>query len=133
MSVLLVPACNVEDVGRLKIWINNLELYSAVPDCGYPVVLEFDPGYLVVGENIIKFRTERGRYQLEQIKISSELKEVELPLYYFQITEKRYDKIKNDSANVTLRMKFTDDIDLKQADIRVNGNLLRLDQEEKEY
>jgi hypothetical protein len=133
VKLRFVPACSVEDVGKLDAWINNYNLYAAVPDCGYPVVLEFSPTYLVKGENVLKFKTERGRYLIEQIKITSELKEIELPVYYFQLTEKQYRYVNNETANVTLSMKFVDDIEVKQADITINGDLLRLDQEEISY
>ena len=128
-----VPACNIKEVGKLDIWINNYNLYSAIPDCGYLTAIDFSPNYLVTGENILKFSTERGRYLLEQIKITSELKEVELPVYYFQLTKDEYKYVKNESKNVTLYMKFADDTELKEADITVNGNLIRLSQDEREF
>lgn len=128
-----VPACNIKEVGKLDIWINNYNLYSAIPDCSYLTAIDFSPSYLVTGENILRFSTERGRYLLEQIKITSELKEIELPVYYFQLTEDEYAHVKNESKNVTLYMKFADSIESKEADIMVNGNLIRLSQDEREF
>ena len=70
---------------------------------------------------------------LEQIKITSELKDIELPIFYFQLTDEQYAEVDNETANVTLSMEFVDSIDLKQADIIINGDKLRLDQKDKEF
>lgn len=128
------PDCNIAEVGKLEIWINDYNLYSAVPDCGMPVLpIEFLPDRLVTGENVLRFKTEGGRYLIDQIKITSDLKKIEPAFYYFQLTDNQYKEVRNDTANVTLYMEFPDDVELKQADIRVNNRLMRLDQTEMEY
>jgi len=128
-----LPNCNILAVGRLDVTLNNVNIYSATPDCGYLTIVDLTPNYFVAGENTLRFRTERGRYLIDQIKFTSEIKEVELPIYYFQLTEIEYERVQNESRNITLYMKFTDDVDLKQADIRINGELERLNQRDIEF
>lgn len=134
VKLRFLPSCNIEEVGKLNIWINNYNLYSAVPDCGMPnPPIPFSPNHLVIGENILRFKTERGKYLIEQIRLTSELKKVELPVYYFQLTEEQYKKVKAKTANVLLYMRFIDDIELKLADLTINGRLIRLDQTAMTY
>jgi len=128
-----IPECEEELVGKLDVWINNYNLYSAVPDCTSATILDFSPSKLVIGENVLNFETQKGKYLINQIKLTSDLKEVELPVYYFQITEKQYTKIDNAEVNVTLSIVFVDDTEEKEADIIINGDLIRLDQEERKY
>ena len=70
---------------------------------------------------------------MDSIKLTSELKEIIVPVYYFKLEKDDYEAVQDKKANVTLYMKFVDDIERKIADIYVNNNLVRLDQEEIEY
>ncbi|MBW2996101.1 hypothetical protein KY332_02240 [Candidatus Woesearchaeota archaeon] len=130
-----LPECVEERIGPLTISINDDQLYSAVPaDCNILArPIEFLPDKLLVGENTLKFSTTKGWYLIDNIKLSSELKEVIIPVYYFEIEEEDYEYVIDDDANVTLYMKFIDDITRKVADITVNNHLMRLDQEEIEF
>jgi hypothetical protein len=128
------PSCTLGTVGKLDISLNGLSVYSSVPDCGTPSVpAEFSPNYLVSGENTLKFSTTKGRYLLEQIKLSADMKKVEMPVYYFQLTSEQIGKIADEDANVTLSMKFVDDVETKNTDIRLNGKLILVNQKEMTF
>jgi hypothetical protein len=134
LTLRLVPTCTVGSVGKLDVWMNNYNLYSGIPDCGAPVMpIEFSAKILVSGENSLQFKTTKGKYLIEQIKITGDYKTTELPVYYFQLTQDQYDHVKNETANVTLTMRFVDDVELKEADIRVNGMLTGINQKDINY
>lgn len=123
------PECVTGLVGPLNVWINNYNIYSAVPDCGaLSPPIDVPDYYLVSGENRLIFRTTEGNYLIDHIKVTSKLKKLEYPVYYFEVTEKQYDYINDDKANVTLDMRFVDDIERKIARIIINGHMLSLDQ-----
>ena len=48
-------------------------------------------------------------------------------------SSERYDRVRDDKANVTLSMRFIDDEEEKESDIKVNGNRLVLSQTGIEY
>jgi len=128
------PDCDLSTTSKLEIWINNYNLYSAIPDCGMPNrAIEFSPEKLVPGENKLIFETEKGSYLVDQIKLTSELEEVEAKTYYFQLTEEEYNDVEDGFKDVLLYLRFIDDTSEKIAKIIVNGNDIRLDQEDIEF
>jgi len=129
-----LPECITGLVGPLEVWINNYNVYSAIPDCGaLSRPIEIPDYYFVTGENRLVFRTEEGNYLIDLIKVTSKLKQIIYPVYYFEITDTQYQKIQDDKANVTLSLRFVDAIERKIARIFVNGHLLSLDQTEIDF
>jgi len=129
-----VPDCKPLEVGALSVSINNYEIYSAVPDCGSAIIpIEFAPERLITGENKLRFATSRGQYLIDNIRLSSELKEIIIPVYYFELKEDDFNDVLKGKANVALYIKFTDDKERKAVDIFVNNHALRIDQTEIEY
>ena len=123
------PDCITGLVGPLNVWINNYNIYSAVPDCGaLSPPIDVPEYYMVSGENRLIFRTSEGNYLIDHIKVTSKLEKLEYPVYYFEVTEKQYEYIEDDKANITLNMRFVDDIERKIARIIINGHMLSLDQ-----
>ena len=120
------PECNVGSVGVLDVVINNHNIYSAVPDCGSLASREFSPFYLVPGENEIIFRAEKGRYLIDQIKITSTLKETPSYIYYFEISDEQMNDIEDNDKNINLTIDFVDDIEVKEAEIIINGRKIYL-------
>lgn len=123
--------CNPKTVEPLKIYVNYNNIYSAIPDCGYmnPYV-EFAPNYLATGENRIVFKTEEGQYQIEQIKMITDLKEADYPIYYFEIDSDQFEAIEDEEANVNLTIRFADDEDKKEGKIIINGRVIGISQYE---
>lgn len=123
-----VPEClTPKNLGPITITINDKDLhYSAVPDCGMLSAVEFDPNYLKEGENYITFRAEIGNYLIDRVKIKADLKEITYPFYYFELDEDDYEDILNETANVTLELKFADK-EHKEGELNVNGHLSSID------
>ncbi|MBN2421284.1 hypothetical protein JXB27_03325 [Candidatus Woesearchaeota archaeon] len=123
-----VPEClTPKNLGPITVTINGKDLhYSAVPDCGMLSSIEFNPNYLNEGENYITFRAETGNYLIDRVKIKADLKEIAYPFYYFELDEDDYDDVLNETANVTLELKFADK-EHKEGELNVNGHLSSID------
>jgi len=120
-EIQFVPECEPTEAGVLDILINNHAIYSSVPDCGIARPLEFAPANIVSGENKLKFRTTRGRYLVDQIKITTELIDQPSFVYYFDVTGDELHNIEDGDKKVNLTMFFVDDREDKEAEIFVNN------------
>ena len=60
-------------------------IYSSVPDCGTPYPMSFSPFNLIKGENKLTFRSDDGRYLINQIKITTDLKDQPSYTYFFSL------------------------------------------------
>lgn len=128
-----VPYCLTKYVSPLTIRINDRELhYAAIPDCGLLSTVEFDPALLKQGENSITFRAEQGNYFIDRVSIKADLKELKYPFYYFELKEKDFERIDNETANVTLKLQFADKED-KLGELNVNGHLSSIDTDNATY
>ena len=116
-----VPECQAGNVGVLDILINNNVIYSSVPDCGTPRPLEFSPVNIITGENRLVFRSDRGRYLIDQIRITTELEEAPSYTYFFDIEEEDMEDIEKEDKKANLTFLFVDDIEDKEAEIIING------------
>lgn len=129
-----MPECKVNEVGKLTVWINDYEIYSAVPDCGMPTpAIEFAPYYLRAGENMLRFKTELGNYLIDIIKVKTKLAAVEYPVYYFELSEERYDAIQSGKSKIRLNLRFVDAIEQKLGRIIINGQLKHIEQTAIDY
>ena len=101
------PNCNGNEVGVLRITLNGNEIYSGVPDCGVALVpIEFSPGVINAGENMVEFTAERGTYVLAYVLIESKLKEIDFPTYYFELSSEQYDQVKAAERRGGLKTPF---------------------------
>ncbi|MBS3138540.1 hypothetical protein J4207_02440 [Candidatus Woesearchaeota archaeon] len=118
------PDCNINTASPLDIFVNEFNVYSGVPDCGVQrMKLEFPVSYVRRGENEISLSIERGDYIVAQLAVEAELKEVDFPVYYFDVSEEQFRGIQNDSKDVIIRLDFVDSIDRKQGQLIVNGHI----------
>ena len=125
------PDCNINTASPLEIFINEFNVYSAVPDCGVQRLrLEFPTTYLRRGDNEISLSIERGDYTISQMGIETELKEVDFPVYYFDVSEEQFRGIHNNSKEVIVRLDFVDSVDRKQGQLIVNGHINGFDTKE---
>jgi len=127
------PECTPGSVGVLDAYINNHNVFSAVPDCGLLTSIQFLPQYLSSGENTVMFRTTQGNYILDTITVKSELKEIVNPIYYFKLEKDEFNDIEDNKLDVNLTMTFVDDIQTKRAKLIINGIEIHLNQEERIY
>jgi hypothetical protein len=129
-SLKIFPECDIRYVGKLDIFMNGFNLYSAIPDCGAPMPsIEFPAEYLTSGENELMFKTERGKYLIYQIRVKSFLRSLEYPVYYFELSQEEYDDIKAGDSDVILTLRFPDAVDYKNGKVLINGHAEGIDQQ----
>ncbi len=122
-TLKFTPYCsNVNELGTLDIFINNKKLFSSVPKCDDAYKQSIPKSALNEGENNIVFKTNKGSYSVEQIKISLEFKEPTVKTYFFEIDSNTFKKIKDNSKDIVLTIKFVDD-KKKRAKLDVNGHV----------
>ncbi|MDP3990002.1 MAG: hypothetical protein Q8Q01_02240 [archaeon] len=128
------PECRIGDVGKLRVVINGNELYNAIPDCGVPIIpIEFSSDLIYTGENEIVFQTMKGTYVLSHIRLVSQLKEVDFPTYYFELSNEEYQDVKDGNRNVKLILDFVDVVTAKRGELVVNGNRRHFDTTEASF
>ncbi|NQV08798.1 hypothetical protein HQ529_03025 [Candidatus Woesearchaeota archaeon] len=127
------PDCVVGQVGKLDVAINGREVFSAVPDCGALRPVEFDPVILKSGENNVVFKTRKGRYLIDHISVDTELKQVNYPTYFFDIEDDEYTDILDNKIDVNMTLRFVDDLEMKQAQIHINGKTVSMSTRDSEW
>ena len=128
------PNCNQEDVGKLIISINGNEIYNALPECDLKMVpIEFSADLVYQGENEVIFSTNKGTYLLSHILIKSDLKELDFPTYYFELSQEQYESVKDNNLRVRLEMNFVDLIVNKEGEVIFNGHSDHFDTKEISY
>ncbi|MBI2669379.1 hypothetical protein HYX14_06070 [Candidatus Woesearchaeota archaeon] len=128
------PSCQYTEVGVLTITLNGKVLYQAVPDCDLALVpLEIASDALNKGENEIIFAAGKGTYILSHLIITSKLKEVEYPTYYFELSNEQYQDIKQQNKRARVQLDFVDVIESKMGDVLINGKLQSFDTKESAY
>lgn len=129
-----VPYCgNVNELGTLDILVNNKKLFSSVPVCDNAYKQSIPKSALNEGENNIVFKTSKGSYSVEQIKISLEFKDPKVKTYYFEIESSAFKKIKNGVNDAVLTIKFIDDKKQKRAKLDVNGHIETIETEKASF
>ena len=123
-TLKFIPYCgNVNELGTLDMFINNKKLFSSVPVCDNAYKQSIPKSVLNEGENNIVFKTNKGSYSVEQIKISLEFKEPKVKTYFFELDADTLKKIKNGDKNIVLTIKFVDEKKQKRAKLDINGRI----------
>ena len=122
-TLKFIPYCgNVNDIGTLDIYINNKKLFSSVPVCDNAYKQSIPKSALNEGENNIVFKTSKGSYSVEQIRIALEFKEPAVKTYFFEIGSNTFKRVRDGNADAVLTIKFVDDKKQKRAKLDVNGH-----------
>ena len=79
------PDCKTSEAGYLDVYLNDLTVFSGIPDCGILNTYQISPSVLNVGKNTLKFRTAQGSYLIDQITVTTKLDEPVQPTYYFDL------------------------------------------------
>ena len=123
-TLKFIPYCsNVNDIGTLQIFVNNKKLFSNVPICDNAYKQSIAKSVLNEGENNIVFKTTKGSYSVEQIKIALDFKEPRVKTYYFELNGDTFNNVKNSNQDVILTIKFTDDKGQKRINLNVNNHI----------
>ena len=133
-TLKFTPYCgNVNELGTLDIFINNKKLFSSVPVCNNAYKQSIPKSALNEGESNIVFKTNKGSYSVEQIKVSLEFKEPTVKTYFFEIDSSRFKKVRNGDEDVVLTIKFVDDKNQKRAKLDVNGHAETIETEKPSF
>ncbi|MFH1439642.1 MAG: hypothetical protein ABIG89_03685 [Candidatus Woesearchaeota archaeon] len=84
------PDCNPNAVGKLRVYFNNENVYSSIPDCSQLNSMDISPEIISAGTNSVTFKTDKGHYSIYQINVKTELKKQTYPTYYFEIDERLF-------------------------------------------
>ena len=123
-TLKFTPYCgNVNELGTLDIFINSKKIFSTVPVCNNAYKQSVPKSVLNEGENNIVFKTNKGSYSVEQIRIALEFKEPTVKTYYFEIASSTFDEIISGDKDVEVAIKFVDDKKEKRVKLDVNGHL----------
>ncbi|MBI2140585.1 hypothetical protein HYU14_06695 [Candidatus Woesearchaeota archaeon] len=131
-----VPYCtNALLVGSLGVSVNSRSVFSAVPVCNDKYTVEIPLSALNAGSNSVMFRTDKGTYAVEQIRLAFTQKEEPETTFFFEVNESTFKKVSGNNAthNAFFGLKFVDDRDIKKADININDRFIRIDQDEKAF
>ena len=132
VDLRFVPYCrNVASVGVLEIFINNREVFSAVPVCEDPYRQPLPLGVLNAGENRLIFKTNKGSYSVEQIKVEFVEKEIRETVYFFEVNQSIIDDIEAGDVDVILSIEFVEGEMNKRADLNINDRLSTIDTEDR--
>lgn len=125
------PNCGA-GVGTLTVDLNNVEVFSGIPDCGIINTVEVSPKTgLREDENIISFRIEKGTYLVDLISVNVKTKDSRNPVYYFEIEEDDYEKLMQEDYYANLTLEFVASTDWKEGVINLNGRQLSIDTQDR--
>ena len=127
-TLKFVPSCGgAGNVGMLNIYVNNKKLFSSVPVCDNQYKQGIPKSALNEGENNIVFKTNKGSYSVEQIKILLNFNQPTIRTYYYEVNNDAFTQIRNGNKDVQLTVKFVDDKQQKRARLDLNGHVENID------
>ncbi len=133
-TLKFTPYCgNVNELGSLDIFVNNKNLFSAVPVCDNPYRQSMPKSMLNEGENSIVFKTNKGSYSVERITVALDFKEPQLKTYFFNVDNSTFNDIIKGKTRAELTIKFIDDIQKKRIKLNINGFLQVVETGKMEY
>ena len=132
-TISFMPGCKQTDASRLQVSINEQELYSGVPTCEFPVKIEISPGRILSGENKLKFQSDNGKMDIDQLKFTSQLKELVYPTYYFNVDEDLYKSVQNNSIDINMTVTFVKTTDFQDIEVELNGRQFSIDNKKRIY
>ena len=100
------PDCKLGSAGLLEIMVNSHQIFLGVPDCGTLNQVPIPPSFLNKGENIITFSTDDGSYLIDMIEVRNDIKEIEYPVYYFDLDDDDIDALISGDATVAATFEF---------------------------
>lgn len=125
------PNCGA-GVGTLTVDLNNVEVFSGIPDCGIINTIEVSPKTgLKAEENTISFRTDKGTYLVDLITVVVKTKDSHNPVYYFEIEESDYETLMLENYEANLTIEFVASTEWKEGVINLNGRQLSIDTQDR--
>ena len=119
--------------GQLFIFINEKLISSGVPFCDKFSTVNIPEEYLQKGNNILKFKIDKGDFIIERNEIELELKSKKQLTYTFTLSDNDYDDVFDYRSRVFLTLSFSETFKGSSLDIFVNGNLVNVDVDDSVY
>lgn len=120
-TLFFLPDCDPNEVGKLNVFLNNRRIYSAVPDCGVQNYIHVDRMDLNSAKNSVGFKTEKGQFLVDQIRLKTKLEDTVYPVYYFDLQDYHFFSDSNDDEDKDY--KYFCDIDKHSILLEYNGNI----------
>ncbi len=134
VEIKFIPYCSsTATVGVLDVFINNRNIFSAVPACNDRYEQEVPISAVSAGQNKVIFKTNKGSYSIEQIKLDFMEKDVPEAVYYFEVNSTAFEDIEDGEYDAFIRIEFVDDEKTKKLDLNINDHLVRINQDDKTY
>ncbi len=131
-KLTFTPICDNSFAGKLRVDINNKNIYHTKPDCQIPVSLDFVTDYLYENDNKIQLSAEDGEYIIDTVSIETEINDAYYPTYYFDLDEDDYSDIIAGKDDVNMTIYMLDNNEFKEAYIYVNNKKAYLDTKDNE-
>ena len=110
------------DSTKLKIYVNNNQLFSSLINCGSAASsMEIPTNYFARGSNKLIFVIEEGDFTISDVKIKTELKEKSYPTYHFNVDSTSYNSINSGQGSAVMSFTFVGS-QQKTATVLVNNN-----------
>ncbi|MBR9676854.1 hypothetical protein GOV04_01835 [Candidatus Woesearchaeota archaeon] len=88
--------CVSTERGVYTVWLNNIELVSAVPDCG-SFQRPIDVTNLILkGQNKLVFEIEQGDYLIDNLRVNSKVTQSHSPVYFFELDQDLFTELDAD-------------------------------------
>lgn len=128
VTLKFTPYCSsISSVGTLDIFVNEKNLFSSVPVCDRPYSQSVPKTLLNEGSNNIIFKTNKGSYSVEQIRVSLGFKDSRAKTYFFEVSSDLFKSVKDSDSDIVLTLKFTDSTNPKRLKLDVNGKIEGVD------
>jgi hypothetical protein len=116
-----LPDCPPREEGIVQILINNRVVYTSYPDCGIKTNIEVSKDFLKLGDNTLLANTNSGSFLMDMPKITTNLKESILPVFYFNAPNQLLDLVYTGKRGIAISLRFADSTSLKRGNIELNG------------
>lgn len=126
LTLKYTQICNApmaSQLTRLEIFINDYRAQTSDIRCvTTEEEIELDKDLLVEGSNTITFRLEKGDFSFAQMRLETESRESSRPTYFFSLTEKQYEDIRDKDRELKLHLLLDNNRRLKNARLLINSN-----------
>lgn len=116
----------------LTIFVNNKEQFDGIVPCTSTQSLDINTDVLIEGQNSILFEIDRGEYQISNIVLNTKSDKQRGWSSSFFVASDTYSDIRSESKEVSLMLELSGK-KKKEADIKVNGELIILDTDRGSY
>ncbi len=122
--------CTSNDRDRLRISLNDKELFYSYPKCSSFKTLVLAENDLIIGENVISFESESGDFKITDARVDLELGTKKGLTYSFNLDREKYNDVFRKRADVVFEMEFDDEADF---DLVVNGAIIHVRDDSGKY